>query len=202
MRPFKIITPVAEEPLSIDECRTHLEAQPYNDSSLDGADDAMILAFLSAAREHCENFLGLSLAPRTLEIALDEFPAAPQCLGIELPFGPVRAIVSFMQDDTSDGAVSDYVLDDYRLPARLLPSGDTWPTVTAETNRIKVRYIAGYGVDSTAEFPLPYAARAAMLLMLGHLYAHREDTTEKALASVPNGVEALLRPLRVRLGMA
>lgn len=48
----------------------------------------------------------------------------------------------------------------------------------------------------------PRSLRAAILLVLGHLYENREDSVEKALASIPNGADALMRPLRVRLGMA
>jgi hypothetical protein len=70
MRPKIIAQPVVE-PLTIDECRAHLEAQRYDDTTIDDADDAMIGGLLAAAREHCEQFLGLSLAPCTLEIALD-----------------------------------------------------------------------------------------------------------------------------------
>ncbi len=70
---------------------------------------------------------------------------------------------------------------------------------------MKVRYRSGYqseeDPDSDAP-PLPRSLRAAILLVLGHLYENREDSVEKALASIPNGAEALMRPLRVRLGMA
>ena len=70
----KVIAGATVEPLTVAECRAHLEAQAYEDSDVDPIDDAMIDGWLAAAREHCENFLGLSLATRTLEIALDSFP--------------------------------------------------------------------------------------------------------------------------------
>jgi uncharacterized phiE125 gp8 family phage protein len=199
---MKVIVQPTDEPLSIDECRSHLEAQYYGDSDIDPADDEMILAWLAAAREHCEQFLGLSLATKTLEIALDEFPEDAE--PIELPFGPVRQVLSLTVGSGSDAEVIDaesYVLDDYRNPARLAPVSQ-WPTGTASTNNIKVQYLAGYGVDSDGGEALPKVIRAAILLMLGHLYANREATTEKAMATLPFGVEAILRPMRARLGMA
>jgi uncharacterized phiE125 gp8 family phage protein len=210
----KVIEPPTPEvePLTIEECRAHLEAQRYDDSDsdVDAIDDAMILAWASAAREHCENFLGLSLAPQILEAALDEFPSTrvDGTTAIELPRGPVREIVSVIGGELSsegsagsesDGTFilmpTDYILDDYSVPAA------GWPAASG-VNAVKIRYWAGYGVDSDGGTALPWAIRAAMLLILGHLFANREDSTEKALTSIPNGAEALMRPLRVRLGMA
>lgn len=198
----KIVTQPVAEPISIAECRSHLEAQEYGDTTVDDADDMMILGLLSAAREYCENFTGLSIARKTYEIALDEFPDAE----IELPMPPAIEIVSVTYVDATEAvqtmAANTYVLDTYQLPAWLLPaSGTSWPTAGSFINAIKVRYIAGYSDDSDGE-PLPNALRAAMLLVLGHLYKHREDSAAAALASIPLGAEAMMRPLRVRLGMA
>lgn len=204
-RPKVIVAPVGE-PLTIEDCRAHLNLQPYDDTS-DGThpDDELIMAMQGAAREHCENFLGLSLSRRTLEIALDKFPAECDAGGaaIELPFGPVVQLLGLTQGTGSDDEVdpAGYTLDTYGTVARLVPV-DAWPTVTAAANLVRVRYLAGYGEDSDGGEPLPKAIRAALLLMLGSLYEQREDATEKALTSIPSGVHALLRPLRVRLGMA
>jgi uncharacterized phiE125 gp8 family phage protein len=198
----KIVTQPTEEPISIAECRSHIEAQEYGDTAVDDADDLMILGLLSAAREYCENFTGLSIARKTYEIALDEFPDSE----IELPMPPAIEIVSVTYFDAAQElqtmAANTYVLDTYQMPAWLLPaSGTSWPTPGSFINAIKVRYISGYSADSDGE-PLPHALRAAMLLVLGHLFRNREDSAEKALSSIPLGAEALMRPLRIRLGMA
>jgi uncharacterized phiE125 gp8 family phage protein len=198
----KIVVQPTAEPLTIEECRAHLNIQPYEIDS-DGVgshpDDMMIMAMQSAAREHCENFLGRSLVPKTYEIAMDEFPDG----AIELPMPPLVVVESVTAGEDSDGLIDSdlYVVDGYSEPARVVPVTD-WPTVTASTNNVRIRYTAGYGEDSDGNPPLPYAIRAALLLMLGHLYEQRSDTADKMVFSVPNGVEAMLRPLRVRLGMA
>lgn len=218
-RPKVIVAPT-EEPISIEEARAQIEAAPYEDSDVDPIDDTMITGWLGAAREMCEQFLGLSLAPQTLEIALDAFPTvlADGNAAVELPMGPVRSVIQIMTpaeiDYTSDDVTSDedadaavyadgevnpdqYILDDYSLPARVVPVTG-WPTITMATNAIKVRYLAGYGVDSEGGEAMPKAARAAILVTLAHLYANRGDEA----AELPPTAEALLRPLRVRLGMA
>ena len=205
----KIIIPPDDEPISIEEARAHLEAQPYFDSDVDPVDDAMIEGWIGAAREYCENFLGLSLSLRVLEIALDSFPVIHSGrhsvgLGVDLPMGPAREILSISWGDESDDemAAVDFVLDDYSRPHRVRPVAFNWPSVPAAPNAIKVRYLAGYGADSDGGEPLPKAIRAAMLLILGHLYENRSETNEGQVFAIPIGAEAFLRPLRVRLGMA
>lgn len=197
LRVKTIVWPTVE-PISIEDCRSHLEAPVYGDSDVDPVDNVMILAFLSAAREYCENFTGLFIARRTVEVALDAFPTG----AIELPFAPLVAVLSVTSAEGSDGEVEDtvYTVDDYSKPARLVPVS-AWPTVTEATNTIKIRCEVGYSDDSDGP-PLPYALRAAMLLVLGHLYANREDSTDKAMETLPNGADSLMRPLRIRLGMA
>jgi uncharacterized phiE125 gp8 family phage protein len=191
----KVISVEGEEPLTVAECRTHLEAQAYEDSDVDLLDDAMIEGFRDAAVEHCANFLGLTLITSTLEIALDEFPDDDE--PIDLPLGPVRSIVSVSWGDESDDELdaADFVLDNYRKPAQL-KAATTWPDLTAYPNILKVRYIAGYGVDSDGGEALPKIIRAAILVELTNLYENRGDEMISTHAA------NLLRPMRVRLGMA
>ena len=207
-KPPKVIAAPIGEPITVDECRTHLEAQRYLDSATDDADDAMIEGFLAAAREYCEDFLGLSLSSRTLEVALDQFPTSMTDGGvaIELPGGPVREIVQILAGDVtsaSDNVLdpATYTLDTHALVARVLPLS-SWPVVIKGTNVIRVQYLAGYGVDSDGGEPLPKVLRAAILLVMAHLFENREDSVDKAMATIPTGAEALMRPRRVRLGMA
>ena len=204
----KIIEFPEGEPLTIEECRQHLESQPYGDTDVDALDDAMILALLGAAREHCEDFLGLSLSPRILELSIDTFPSVTDGVGIDLPMGPVREILYISGEPPSTDIDSDstlaedsYLLDTYSVPNRVVPV-TSWPSVTSATNAIKIRYLAGYGEDSEGGEPLPFSLRAAMLLVLGHLYENREDSTAVQTYEIPLGAQALMRPRRVRLGMA
>lgn len=205
----KLIVEPDAEPIDIDECRSHLESLPYGDTDVDLLDDTMITGWLAAAREYCEQFLGLSLSRRVLEVALDRFPneTDDDTDAVELPFGPVLEVLSVSVGDSSSGSSSDttlapddYLLDDYSSPHRLLPSV-AWPAASGKL-AVRIRYLAGFGVDSDGGIELPWVARAAMLLVLGHLYANREESTEKAMATLPLGAEALLRPFRVRMGMA
>lgn len=211
----RIIEILGDEPLTIAQCRKHLEAPEYGDSELDPLDDAQIEDMLATAREHCEDFLGLSLTTRVLEIALDEFPAQhwhrrrpPHGrpiggLAVELPDGPVRQVLSVSWGDESDNELNDdaFTLDLYRAPAAITPVAGSWPVVTRATNAVKVRYLAGYGVDSDGGQPVPHVLRSAILLVLGELYANRENAGDVQLFEIPTSAQALMRPRRVRLGM-
>jgi uncharacterized phiE125 gp8 family phage protein len=200
----KIVVEPATELLTIDECRLHLRVDPLEIDS-DGVgthpDDDLIMALQTAAREHCQNFLGLSLLPYTYEVALDEFPIENDG-AIELPMGPVTSIVSVTVGTDSDALMDpeDYVLDDFSVPNRLL-SADTWATVTASTNTIRIVYTAGYELDLSDGQTIPKTIVQAIKLLLADWYKHREDTDINDV-QIPNGVQALLRPHRIRLGMA
>lgn len=212
-RPKIIVRPDAE-PISIEEARAHCEAPALGDSDtdVDAVDDALFSTWIETARAHCEEFLGLSLSRRVLELALDRFPSKA-CDGtnaIELPFGPVVEVLSVRVEgvtgaggtDTDQAVdVGDYIVDDFAEVVRLVPVSG-WPTITPATNAVRITYGAGFGEDSDGGEPLPGWARAAMLLIVGHLYANREENTVDALQSLPLGVEAILRPHRVRLGFA
>ena len=196
---LRVLSESADEPITLEEARSHLEAQAYGDTDVDLLDDTMILGWLKAAREYAEQFTGLSFIQRDYEGALDEFPAEY----IEIPVGPVLYVDSVTTGQatvsSSDDAEVSFVFDEFSVPARIYPL-TSWPSVTAAVNGVRIRFTAGYGgSDGDA---LPWSVRAAILLLLGHLYANRETNTEKALADVPMGTDALLRQHRVRLGMA
>lgn len=203
----KVLTHPTGHLLSLDTCREHLEVVPIDGDSDSEThpDDALILGMLDAAVAHAEQFTGLSLLVRTWEAAMDDLPAA----GFELPRPPFIELLSFSAVNDSDGEFdpADYVVDDYGTPEQpvVLRPATIWPQVTKAPNTVRVRYRAGYQAEEDPDSdapPLPRSLRAAILLVLGHLYENREDSVEKALASIPNGAEALMRPLRVRLGMA
>jgi uncharacterized phiE125 gp8 family phage protein len=199
MRNNERLIGVVTETVTLDEARRHCRIDA--DTSDGHPDDAMLEIYISAARAYAENFTGLAFGKQTLELGLDEFPEDE----IEL-LAPATSITSVKYYDT-DGVLTtinadNYVLDDFSKPSYLFPvNGYTWPTAESRPKAVRIVYLTGYGDDSDSE-PIPFEAKAAILLIIGHLYENREDSEEKAMQTIPNGAEALLRPLRVRLGMA
>lgn len=199
-KPPKVIVEPIAEPLTLDECRLHLRVDPIDGDT--HPDDDLILALLTAARQHCENYLGMSLVTKTLELALDEFPTDTEDDAIELPFGPVNEIVSVTVGDDSDALMdpADYVLDDFSVPNRLLPA-TSWPTVTAAPNNIRVIYVAGHDGAVSSDGPtIPRTCMQAIKLLLADWYKNREDTGGGT--RIPNGVQTLLDLHKVRTGFA
>ncbi len=189
---------IFSEPLTIQDCYDHLRLDPIDS---DGRlDDAYILTLITTAREYCENWTGLSLALKDYEIRLTAFPDT-----IELPHPPFVALLDgiVISDAISDNAIDEglYTIDDYSDEFVVIEPLTTWPALE-EGNTVRIRFRAGYGDESEAAAPLPGPIRSAVLLIVGHLYANREATTERAMVNLPLGVNSLLRPYRTRLGMA
>lgn len=119
---------------------------------------------------------------------------------------PYLAAYTYTADRVLDPA--SYQVDSAAMPAVVYPAiGDTWPTtLTGSPQAVTVRFTAGFDApgSSPSVAVLPYRAAAAVRLMLGHLYEHREATVldQRTIVELPLGVRALLQRLNIDLGMA
>jgi uncharacterized phiE125 gp8 family phage protein len=191
-------------PITLAEAKLHLRVDHTTE-------DTLIEALLDAAIEHAERFTGLTISPRLREVAFDAFPDSADD-GMELGTWPVHdAEISYTLDgaevtmSASSETVIELQLDTYVRPA--VVSATSWPSADARPSAVRVAFNAGFqsATDSTSEpilLPLPPGIRAAVLLMVGHLYANREASVDKSFAELPLGIDALLRPHRMLLGMA
>jgi uncharacterized phiE125 gp8 family phage protein len=179
----KIITPAAAV-IDLPTVKAHLRV----DHSFE---DSIISAYLFAAMSYAQHYTGMAIGEQELELALDGFP----CGAINLPIPPATSIVSIIYfDETATEqtlANTAYALDNYGLSHWVMPAAEThWPSTYEAANVVRVRYTAG----SQA---LDHAVKAAILLLVGHLYENRQEATEKRLSSVPIGVNALLDTVKV-----
>lgn len=182
---------IPAEPLTLAEAKLHLRED--NDDQ-----DALITALIQAAREWVENYCRRSLVRRTLTLRMDSFP----CGEIHLPRGPVSA-VSSISANGSAVAAAVYETDLYSTPARIRTAfGQVWPVVDPETNAVVIIYTAGYepGAGSPTDYAenVPAAIKAAMKLIIGHLYEHREQVDMTQMFEVPFAVRMLLAPYEIR----
>lgn len=197
-------------------CR--IDAYEFGGSPPEFEELAWLEAAITAAREYCEGWSGLALAPQVFELAVNGFPSlcdASQYYGrgyepgIGLHVAPVVAVRTVTYTD-SDGATqttygADWIVDDFDRPGRLhLAYGGTWPTARAIPNAVRITFDAGYALpgDSPSEPSLPKSIRHAMLLVIGHMYEHRESVSEKQMHEIEMGVLPLLDRWRIRTGMA
>lgn len=156
-------------------------------------DDTLIQSFIDAAYQYAENKTGTCFKPREITIVLDSLPPAGEKITLE--HTPVRDVVGFNYVDTT-GQTQDIDPAELRLDTRpLYPTlapkfGSQWPVLIAEPESVTITVSVGY--EQT-----PADAQAAMLLLIGHLYANREATAAVALSAVPFGVDMLLAPYTI-----
>ena len=182
------ITTPALEPVSLDEAKSHLRVE-------DAAEDGLINTIIAAARSQAESYTGRALVTQVWEMALDGFR-----WWIDVPRSPLQAVESVSYID-GDGVLqildaSAYRVDNRREPGRITPAfGTRWPRARDVTDAVTVRFRAGYGDLGT---DVPADIRQAILLIVGRLYAIREDVVVGTIAQpVPGGSEKLMSPHRI-----
>lgn len=185
------ITPPAVEPVTLAEAMTHLRVDAPGVGP--HPEEALITALIQAARQHVEDATGRALVTQTLEARWDAWDDV-----LQLPRAPVQSVstVTYVDDAgvTQTLASAAYRLDAAGLVARLTPAyGEAWPSARAETGAIAVRFVAGYGLAAAVPAPI----RAAMLLLVSHLYENRNAATDRAMAEMPFAVSSLIAPYRV-----
>lgn len=184
-----VVDPPQAEPVSLAEARKHLRI----DADMTD-EDGLIQAWISAARQAAEQRTGRAFARQTLRYSRNSWPTERQ---IALPMAPLISVESVLYT-TAAGEVlllppEEYTVDTDSEPGRIvLAPGRYWPAVALADDRpIRITYQAGYEA-------VPKPAWAAMLLILGHLYEHREAVNIGNIVNeIPMSAQWLLDPLVV-----
>lgn len=193
---FRVIEPAMVEPITLEAARLHLRLDlDYDPEVPANPEDALVASLITAARQWCETFIGQALAPQTIEAAADAFGAE-----LALPLGPVIEVTEVAYID-ANGATTELPSSDYSFDAFTgclgLAYGAAWPSTRAHTNAVVVRYRAGY---TAAQIPQPIVQ--AMLLLVGHWFANREESVVGvSITEAPMASKALLQPYRCALGV-
>lgn len=188
---LQLITAPAVEPVLLAAAKLHLRVDHT-------ADDDLITALITAAREGAEHMTGRALITQTWERVLDAFPPG----GVDLGKPPVASITSITYIDAAGAEQvldpADYTLDATTPSGWVLPSQalDVWPNTDDVANAVRVRFVAGYGADGAA---VPAVIRQWMLVRIGTLYKMREEMVAGvSLTALPGQyVDRLLDPYRV-----
>jgi uncharacterized phiE125 gp8 family phage protein len=203
--PLQLITPPAEEPVSLAEAKGHLRVD-FND------DDALITALISAARQAAEALTGRQLVTARWKLVQDSFPG-PSLMGVPagcsfslpghailLPKCPVQSVCAVQYLDmagaTQTMPPAEYTVDTACEPARLTPVfGLSWPASLPQIGAVGVTFDAGYGPAAS----VPEGIKAWIRLRVGSLYAHREEVallTRGSISPLPF-IDGLLDPYKV-----
>ena len=179
---WKVSIAPASEPISLTEAKLYLRVD-------NSADDALITALITAARETVERYTSRALVTQTITQVLDCFPG----FGFRLAVHPVQSITSITykdsNGDTQTLASSIYMLDNYEMPnAVVLKANQQFPSTYDETNAVTVVYVAGESAGN-----VPKAILQAMYLTIADFYENRTDYVKR----LPTAAEYLLDQFRV-----
>lgn len=198
---IKPLNDIAAEPISLDLARQHLRLDLMG-SPPSHPDDALVEILITAAREDAEKYTGVAIASQTYSLALDAFPTNDIHLGV----WPVSQIVGVTYVDangvTQTLAPTAYSLDEYKKPAVVHPTNG-WPNTKSVPNAVVVTFQAGFtDGESPNEYAMPKSMKQALLLLIGHLYEHREAVNVgNIVTNYPLGYLHLLTPHRLNMGM-
>ena len=189
--PLQLITPPAEEPVSLIEAKLHLRVE-FDE------DDTLIASLISAARQAAETLTGRQFTTARWKLVLDGFPRG----AIALAKCPVQSVVAVNYQDMNSMVqtmpASTYTVDTACEPGRITPVfGQIWPVCLPQIGVVRVTFDAGYG----AAAQVPDGIKSWIKLRVGSLYAHREEMAVLSRGRIDPlpFVAGLLDPYRVVL---
>lgn len=209
-RPVLVIPP-AILPVTLAEAKAHLRVDHSDE-------DALIEGLIAAATDHLDGWdgvLGRALVEQTWRQDFDAF--GPFLL---LPLAPVISITSVGYTD-AEGSPATVDSGSYALKTD--EGGRPYIAFdgVSVSGPVSVTYVAGYATIPEvpavepgpgnppdppgspaipAQATVPAAIKAAILLLVGHWYEHREAVNPGPMATVPMAVDALIAPYR-RVGV-
>jgi uncharacterized phiE125 gp8 family phage protein len=192
LAPVRTVAP-EDTPVSLLEAKAHCRVD-YDD------DDTLIAALIDAATAHVDGWTGVLGRALVTQSWRQDF----HCFGCRMrlplrPAGSITEIAYYDRDNIQQTLSADVyqLLTDASGPFVSPQPGQVWPGSYGRADAVSVTFVAGYG-DADA---VPAAIKAAILLIIGHLYENREATVVGVSAqTLPMAVDALLAPYR-RVGI-
>ena len=188
MSNYRLVTGPASEPLTLSEAK---ESLFIGDSET--AYDTYITNLITASREYVEGQIWRPLITQTWALNLDKDEVNSLIKNINK--APLQSVTSVQYYDENNAlqtlATSKYEVDIYSNPARfrLLEV----PQVYDRFNTMQITFVCGYGSSSA----VPKRIKQAMLMIIGHLFANRQDVvTGTQIHQVPDNSSKLLEPYR------
>jgi uncharacterized phiE125 gp8 family phage protein len=153
----------------------------------DAADDALLLRYAAAAQQHIERVTSHFLTPRF--VTGTSAQSASEYRLFAAPLTSISEIVIDTPDGPRDVAADFVRADRHEMP--IIATVAEKPLWLAVTESLRVEALAGHGAP-------PEPLVQAVLLLTGHFYRYREDSSPSVISSIPNGVAALCEPYRLR----
>ncbi len=176
-----LVTASSVEPVSRSEAKAWLRVE---DTSTYTAEDSLIDAIVTRARQRFEDVTKRSCLVQTFDYYLDEMP--DHGAAVALPKAPLVSVVSirgFSSTESTDSGgtamtTTDWYVNTAREFGEVMPvSGAVYPTATREVNPVIIRFTAGYSSGSSG---VPEGVKAEIKQIVASLYEHRGDEQEQA----------------------
>lgn len=183
---YKNTTAATSNPISNEEAQASLK------TVIDAGDAeyTLIDTLTLAAVGMVEKITGLQLMPATWELTFKGFLEY-----IEINHPPVSAITSVKYYDAQNVlqtmASSKYQVNLYQMPA-LLRFLDM-PAVYDRLDAITITYTSGYASADA----VPASLKAAIFMILGHLFENRQTVSTMQTYEVPQAAEYLCAPYSI-----
>lgn len=173
-----VVTPPSALPVSLEQAKAHCRID------IDLEDD-LIERLIWSAYQFAEHYQQRTLLTTAYEMKLGGFPPV-----IPLPLPPFQS-VEFVKYVAPDGEeltldTSLYEVDLATPQGIICPAyGCSWPSVRCQRNAVTARWVAGS--DSVSA-----STQSAILLIVSHLFEHRESVSEGTFNEVPMAARSLL----------
>lgn len=174
----------ATEPVTLAEAEAYLRVDP-------AANDILINALIVTARQQAEFFTQQAIITQTWKQSIDHFPAN------EIPLkSPLVSVTSVTYIDIN-GTEQTLSTDVYQVDTvghRIFKKhNQSWPSIRSIQNAVTVTFVCGYGNAAA----VPISIKQAILLLVGEMYAHREESiTGASVSMLPLTSERLLSHYR------
>jgi uncharacterized phiE125 gp8 family phage protein len=163
---YTLVTAPAEFAVTAAEMEAHARAV--------GQPPEQYEPYIRAAQAYTELITSRKLVSQTWKWFRDDWPCGDR---MELPFGQLTSVTHIKYYDTADAVTTfssaNYSVSTARDPGVVaLKYQQSWPTATLRPlDPIEIQFVCGWATAGD----VPADIRAAILLLAGHLYEHRES---------------------------
>jgi uncharacterized phiE125 gp8 family phage protein len=158
------------EPVTMQQVKDHLRVTWEQE-------DALIYAFLVAAREYVEKITSQAVIPQTIKAYYSALPMTEGALS--LPLSNAAAITSVKYLDSSGSQITMPSTDYYLTVGQpnMVYFKSPAPYALEQPDSVEIIYTAGCGTSPYK--PLLQSVRAAILVMVADLYENRESQSNQ-----------------------
>lgn len=183
------VTAPTSHPVSLADVKLHLRLPAtYTD------EDTTLSLYISAAVRMAEENTGIQLMPAVWCMVFDRFPDV-----IYLRRPPVVSVTHIKYYNQSNVLTTldpaYFIVDTDSQPGRVdYAPGKSWPSTKNRIGAVRVTYASGFA-DATK---VPANIRAAIMLIVGDLYANRENIViGRTTNQIPRTAEMILAGERI-----